>query len=138
MSMRVMSRGPHRPFEIVGGLRVGYEVDAPLALIQTVIIAHHKWQEEHHIVQEICVTPVTISYGSRAPDGSGAITGNAEPGFIVAGLINPLYQRTLTDEDGWVRLYSLAEMLASVLQQKRMYVSFAGETHILETVGDVS
>lgn len=124
--------GKARPFEISGGLQEGYG-DGPNHDIQEVIDIHHAWQRRWGRVLGIRVARCTLSYGWPAsPFDPTTIFGASEPGFIVSGGINVLYDGETADATAWHRVISLAMALASKLNQTRIYVTWDGQDSIWE------
>lgn len=124
----VIASGPDRRFEIVGGLKEGYG-DGEVHRIEDVTFVHHQWQRATGWILGVTIAPVRIAYGFPRDDG---IEGASEPGFIISGSVNVLYQSQETTSAMRDRISSLAACLAGELRQTRIYVNFAGESAILE------
>lgn len=128
-----VGRGNHRPFAITGGLVEGYGHGGHVHPFDDVIWAHRLWQSETGVILGCHVQPMTLSYGWT---DEGSVRTATEPGWILAGSFNPIYDATLTDADAWDRLMSLAARMGDRLGQTRIYVEFAGEIRVFQAVGE--
>jgi hypothetical protein len=54
------------------------------------------------------------------------------PGWVLQGWVNPALDVNTTNHEFWDALVSLAKFLACNLNQKRVYVSFAGEMRVFQ------
>jgi hypothetical protein len=131
---RVIAGQRARRFEITGGLISGYGPAGARYDLDDVCGAHHAWQRETHQILGCLIAPATISYGYE--EDAGRIQGASEPGFVLCGLINPLYQAHLSDAEVGRLVDDLARYLAGALGQRRIYVSVLGQHTILEALPD--
>jgi hypothetical protein len=126
---RFIARGKARRFEITGGLRKGYADTGLDAALCEVVAAHHAWQRETGQVFGALIQPATVSYGW--PE-AGQIRTDSEPGFILFGTINVLYQAGEDDGTCLGRVRALALFLADWLGQQRIYLTYGDIAEVVE------
>src|SRR5947209_5032017 len=106
VAQAIIADGPRRPWTITLGLVEGYiDGEGETHSISHVIRLHHQWQRERDAVLGCTITPTTISYAYLL---EGHLIGSTEPGVIVAGDINVLYQADVWNDEASGHVLSLA------------------------------
>lgn len=129
MSYSILAAERGRHFEITGGLVEGYDNLNQYHSLDEVYEAHASWQKARNIIQGVRVMYVKILYGWRE---NAELEWAEEPGFLISGGINILYDTDLSDDDALARILDLAEWMGAALGQTRMYVTFDERDYILE------
>ena len=125
-SIKNISAGVRRSFELAVGLRQGYgdsAVTHTVAEMVDLVVNHLK---SRAAAGKVYLTG-TVVLGEVAyawPEGAGKAGGGHEPIALYKGEVSPLYNEKTSDEEAVQILTDLAGVLAQALGQTRVYLVY--------------
>jgi len=120
-------------WKLIIGLKEGY-TDGVIHQFQEVVEAHKTWvgmQVAGSFVPTGTMTESLLVYAF--PQGGYFNGYGTEPVVIFEGRIHPEFYQETPEESVWLQLRSFAEYVGALLNQRRMYIRYAGKELILES-----
>ena len=128
------SRGPRRDFKVTVGLREGWDAEGRVYDVSEAARVARAWMRRRVAAGLPALSGMftrgEVTYAWPRPDGSAG--SDREPVAIFSGEAVPAYLGHLDDAAVEAMLNELAAELGAALGQERLYVSFHGQTWILD------